>query len=312
MRALDHVDLESSDIVANSVPVPDPDSSAPWWAIGAGESAWDSGTAYVVDDYVVLASTGRVYRAIAASTNKSPNLYPLLWFDAYPVNALAWADMKTSTYTYAASPFEITVSPGAISDVDLEGLLNVDTARLRVWDESGGTLIYDQTLSTFYWGGDLWVSYYFDLPYQRDRVKFSEVPSSATAEMTLTLESYDAGALRVSQIAFGRFVELGLAEYGLEMQLKNFGSVEFDIYGNSTLRDGLVVVDLTGSDFVSASDANRVAEFVRRYRNRVMVWEASDDPLYDYLSTTGIAECSIRAENTNSARMNFTVSGISA
>jgi len=310
MRALDHVDLTAAQITANSLPIPDPDSSAPWWT--AGEVAWNIATAYTINQYVIRATTRRVYRAIANSTGQTPENSPLSWADVYPVNALAWADMKTSTYTYSESPFEITVRPGAISDVDLSGMVNVDTARLQVWDALGGTLIYEQTFSSFYWGGDLWVSYYFDLPYQRDRLKFTGVPSSATSEMTLTLESNDGSDIQISQIAFGRYVDLGLAEYGLEMQLRNFGGFEQDRFGVTTLRDGLVVVDLNGSDIVDARDANRVSEFIRRNRNRVMVWEAVDDPLYDYLSTTGIAECSIRPENPAKARMNFRVSGISA
>lgn len=312
MRALDHVDLTAAQITANSLAIPDTTSAAPWWA--SGEVAWNSATAYVVGDYVILASTGRVYRCIGANTNKTPAAVAnrVFWQDEYPVNALAWADMKTSTYTYSASPFEITVRPGAIADVNLEGLVNVDTARLQVWDAPGGNLLYDQTLSTFYWGGDLWVTYYFDLPYQRDRLKFTAVPSSATAEMTLMLESYAATPLQVSQISFGRYIDLGLPEYGLEMQLRNFGRLEYDPFGNATQRDGLVVVDLVGDDVVNATDANRVAEFIRRNRNRVMTWEAVDDPIYDYLSTTGIAEATIRPENPAKARMNFRISGIAA
>lgn len=310
MRALDHVDLTPANITGNSLAIPDPTSTAPWWT--AGEVAWNSATAYTVGQYAARASTGRVYRAIGNSTNAPPETNPLLWFDEFPVNALAWADMKTSTYTYSASPLAITVRPGAIADIDLEGLVNVDAIRVEVWDAPGGAKIFDETQETLYWSGDLWIAYYFDLPYQRDRLKFRAVPASATSEITVTLIAYDAGQLQVSQIAFGRYVDLGMAEFGLEMQLKNFGGIYFNRFGGATVRDGLVVVDLVGSDKVKARDANRVAEFVRRNRNRVLVWEAADDPVYDYLSTTGTAECSLRADGPTHARMNFTVSGISA
>lgn len=311
MRALDHVDLTPANITANSLPVPDPDSAAPWWA-GAGEAAWAVGTAYTIGKYVVRGT--RVYLAIAASTGADPALAANRdkWKDAYPVNALAWADMKTSTYTYAEGSYEATVAPGAVADVNLEGLVNVDTVRVVVLDAPGGAVIYDETISTLWWGGDPWVSWFFDMPYQRDRAKFSGLPTSLTARITVTLTAYNGGPLQVSQICFGRFVDLGCAEFGIEMRLRNFGKLEYDDWGNTTQADGLVVVDLVGNGVVPAADANRVAEFVRRHRNRVMVWEASANPAYDYLSSTGIAECTLRAEGPAHARLGFNLSGIGA
>lgn len=311
MRALDHIDLSAGQILANTVATPDPSSAAPWWD-GSGEVVWSSATAYTTGQYVVRTGTGRVYKALQNSTNRVPESNPLYWEDVYPINALAWGDMKTSTYTYAASPFELSVQPGVISHVNLEGLVNVDAVRLRVWDAPGGNLIYDMTNSVFWWTGDPWISYYFDMPYKRDRTKFNSVPSNASAVYELKLTSVDGTPLQVSQIAFGRFVDLGCPEFGLEWSLRTFGKNVADDFGVTTVKDGLVVVDLSGTDDVAALDANRVAEFLRKNRNRVLVWEAVDDPMYDYLSTTGVAECGLRPVGPNSARMHFRVNGVGA
>lgn len=308
MRALDHVSPLS--IIANSKALPDPGSPQPWWA--SGEVAWVVGTAYTVGQYVARPSTGRVYVAVANSTGADPALaiHRDKWRDAYPMNAVAWADMKTSTATRATGFYQVTVAPGSVSDISLDGLVNVESVRVRVI--VSGLVIFEESYPTIYWSGDPWVSYFFDMPLQRTRMTIGGLPADANAQIEVRLDAYDSGDLSVSQMAFGRWVDLGCTEYGIEMQLRNFGVFEQDRWGNTTLADGIVPVDLKGSDVVPAEDANRVSDFVRRNRNRSMVWEATSDPFYDYLATTGVAECSVRAEGPSHARLNFSVLGVPA
>jgi hypothetical protein len=310
MYALDHVDLTGAQITANTLSIPDLTSAAPWWT--AGESAWNAATSYTIGQYVVRATTGRVYRALATGVDAGlPENTPLRWQDVYPVNARAWADMKTSTYTYADTTYSVTVRPGAISDIDVSGLYGAESVRVEVWDVPGGSLLYDETASTFFWPGDPWVSYYFDLPFERENVEFLAIPASTSSEIRVTFSG--AGAMRIGQLAFGRYIELGCAQFGLTMSQRNFGTLEEDDFGNATVKDGLVVVDLSGSDAVDAVDANRVAVFLRKNRNRVMVWRArTDEPIYDYLKTTGIADVSITPQGPTQADMSLKIQGIAA
>lgn len=308
MYSLDHVELTAAQIVANSLSVPDAASAAPWWA--AGEVAWSAGTAYTIGQYVVRASTGRVYQALASSTGAVPEDNADKWEDVYPANALAWADMKTSTYTYASTSYSVTVRPGAISDIDVSGLYGADAVRVEIWTAPAGTLVYDQTQSTLFWPGDPWVSYYFDLPFTREGTEFLNVPASPTAEVRVTFTG--PGAMRIGQLAFGRYINQGCAQFGLTMSQRSFGGYEEDDFGNATVKDGLVVVDLAGTDLVPTADANRVAVFLRKHRNRAMVWRASLDPTYDYLKTTGLADVSLTPEGPVQVSMNFKVNGIAA
>lgn len=312
MRALDHIDVTAAMLHASSIAEPDLTCTHPWW-VTTGEKEWLVGTAYAINAYVIRSATHRVYRAIQGSTGLTPETNPLHWEDVGPTNRLAPFDMKSSTAMKGASPYTVTMRPGGrVSDVDVSGLDNVITARLQVWDAPGGTVVFDQTRSTFWWVGDLYIAYYFDLPQQRRRVKFTDIPTSDNPEMLLTLTAASAGSVFVSQVAIGRYVDLGCAEFGMEMRLRNFGVIEEDQWGNTKVRDGLVVRDLAGSDLVDTLDANRVAEFALKNRNRSMVWETVDDPLFDYLSTTGIANISIRPENPRQARMTIEVQGVGA
>lgn len=312
MRALDHQDITAAMLHASTIAEPDTLCTHPWW-VTTGEKEWNSGTGYPINDYVIRSATHRVYRAIQSSTNVVPESNPLYWEDVGPTNKWAPFDMKSSTAMKGASPYTVTLRPGGrVTDMDISGLGNVITARLQVWDSPGGTLVFDQTASTLWWVGDLYVAYYFDLPQQRRRVKFTGIPTSDNPEMLLTLTAASAGSVYVSQVAVGRYVDLGCAEFGMEMRLRNFGVIEEDQWGNTKVRDGLVVRDLAGSDLVTTLDANRVAEFALENRNRAMVWETVDDPLFDYLSTTGIANVSIRPENPRQARMTIEIQGVGA
>lgn len=312
MRALDHRDITAAMLHASSVAEPDLACTHPWWAT-VGEKEWLIGTTYTgQDNYVIRSATHRVYRSLQTSTGKTPETEPLFWEDFGPTNRWAAFDMKSSTTLKGASPCTITLRPGVVTDVDIGGLDNVLSAQLQIWDSPGGSLIHDETVSTLWWGGDPWVSYYFDLPYQRRRVKFTGLPVGEAAELLLTLISIDGGEAGISQVAAGRYIELGCPEYGFEMRLRNFGLIEEDEWGNTRLKEGLVVRDLVGSDVVPVLDANRVAEFGLKNRNRVLVWEAVDSPEYDYLSTTGIANISVRAEGPALARMNIEIQGVGA
>ncbi len=312
MRALDHQDITAAMLHASSIAEPDLACTHPWW-VTTGEKEWSGATAYAINAYVIRSATHRVYRAIQSSTNVVPETNPLHWEDVGPTNKWAPFDMKSSTAMKGASPYTVTLRPGSrVTDMDISGLDNVLTARLQVWNAPGGTLVKDETLSTFWWVGDLWVAYYFDLPQQRRRVKFTDIPTSDNPEMLLTLTAAGAGSVFVSQVAIGRYVDLGCAEFGMEMRLRNFGRIEEDQWGNTRVIDGLVVRDLAGSDIVSALDANRVAEFALKNRNRAMVWEARDEAVFDYLSTTGIANISVRAENPRQARMTIELQGVGA
>lgn len=311
MRVLDHKDVTAAMLISSSVAEPDPLCTHRWWAT-VGEKEWLPGTPYVSGAYVIRPTTHRVYLAIQGSTGAVPENNPLQWEDVGPTNRWAPFDMKSSTLLLGASPYEVTLDPGVAPDVNIEGLENVALARLRVWDSPSGNLMHDETLSTLWWTGSLWISYFFDLPYQRRRVKFSNLPTSQSARMTLTLTSTDGQPVGVSQISAGRYVDFGMPEYGMEMRLRNFGRIEEDEWGNTKLKSGLVVRDLVGSDVVEAIDANRVAEFALKNRNRVLSWEAHPSPVYDYLSTTGVANISVRPEGPGHARMNIEIQGVGA
>lgn len=312
MRSLPPSIITAAELTDSSVAEPDPSAAGPWWPeTPGGEAAWVTGTNYAAGSRVVRTTTHRVYfDTMGGLSTVAPEKDPVRWQDERPSNRWAWNDLRTSTQTLAASPYSHKVKPGAISDVEVRGLSNVDQVRVQVWDEPGGALVFDQTASTMFWPGDPWVSYYFDLPYQRWRVRFSGLPSIATCEVQLTLTSSDGNAIGVAMVAYGRFSDLGCAEMEFELKLRSYGSADADEYGTTTIKDGIVVRDLSGSVSVDAFSANRVVDFLELHRNRVCVWEVSEDTLFDYLSTVGVADVSIRPRSAMEAQLNLNVQGV--
>jgi len=312
MKSLPAVVITAPMLVSSSVAEPDLSAAGPWWPT-PGEVAWVTGTNYPVGSRVVRAAQHRVYRDTAGGVSSlEPEKDPVRWFNERPTNRYAWNDLRTSTPTLAASPYTLTVRPGAIADVALEGLGNVDSVRVQMWDAPGGELVYDHTASLLYWSGNPVISYYFDLPYKRRKVRLKGLPAHSGCEVTVTISSLNGEAVSVGAIAFGRFVELGCSEFEFEMKLRTYGSAESDKYGTTTLVDGPVARDLSGSDTVSAEDANRVADFLERYRNMACVWVTHDHPLYDYLSTVGVADVSLKPMNAREARLTMNIQGVVA
>lgn len=302
MKILQPLTIANAGFIASSVGEPD-----------TGEVAWNAATSYTPGQRVVLASTHRVYRNLIAGVNAtSPHLAPDRWFDEGPTNKWAWADTSVSTATSAPSPYTHTLQPGSFTDVALFGLVNVYSARLEVWYESGGALTFAQTLTTEYWSaGDPYISYYFDLPRFRNRLFFSGIPISATCECRLTLTALDSALpVQIGVAAYGRFEPVGCQEYGASARTVDYSRITTDEYGNTTIVKGRKAKDLRGTLVVDKAQAGVVDDLIDRLRGTPLVVVGSDDPDYDYLSTIGLVDAEPVAAGPTHATINYTVRGL--
>lgn len=300
MKILKPVEITDTNFISSTVAEP-----------YATETAWNAATSYTVGTRVIRTATHRVYRNLIAGVNATaPELAPDRWFDEGPTNRWAWADTEVSTQTQSASPYQHVVRPGAISDMAVFGMENIDSVRVEVWDSPGGNLIFDTTNSAEFWGnGDPYVSYYFDVPYCRSKLVISGIPADADCEVRTTLETA-TGTMYFGLIAYGRFTDLGCSEYGFSASPVDYSRIKIDDYGNNYIVKGKRARDLSGVVRMPVESANSIVETIDRLLGTPILAVTTDNPALDYLNSFGLVSCRASADGPNEARLQFEMKGL--
>lgn len=307
-RVLSPVKITEAVYTACSVAEPDPTAVMPDGSVG--EVAWVSGSSYTKGVYVIDPVSHRVYQDGAGGvSNKAPRLDPTRWGTGVrPTNKWALADMYVSTRTVSASPLVVTLRPGAIYDVVLFGLDGVNTARLEQWDSPGGTKVYDQSVSGLGWSGDLWVSYYFDTPFLRNRIDFRGLYLSSTCEIKLTLTGDAAVGLGV--LTVGRYESLGFTLEGPSASPVDYSRISTDSFGESVIVPGRVATDLRAEILVERRLAATAKRVIDRLAGRPMVVSLSDRLEDDYLTGFGLVSAEVSAPHSNHSKLSLNLRGL--
>lgn len=281
MEALFPVSISDAMLVTSSVAEPD-----------TGEQVWNPATAYAADERVIRLQTHRVYRCLVPGTNSTPpEDAPDRWNDERPTNRWAWADTVSDTQTTAPGSFSVTVDAGAVTEVGLMKLSNVDEIRLEVWDSPTGSLIDDRLVSTEeYTGSDPEWDFWFGTPRQGDRVVLFDIEPSLTARVRVTFSSYDGATLGVGLIGFGQAQKMGVSTMDVSTKHRNFSKIREDDFGNTTIRRGKTAKDISGETEIDINDANAVEAFIADHIDQPGIYIPSRAVEHRFLTTYGLGE----------------------
>lgn len=303
MEAVFPVKITDATLVDSSVAEPD-----------TGEQVWNPATSYAAGDRVIRTETHRVYRCLVPGTNATPpENAPERWDDERPTNRWAWADSVSDTQTTATGSYSLTVDAGAVSEIGLLKLTNVDEIRVQIWDSPAGDLVFDQILSTEeYTGSDPEWDFWFGNPRQGNLVILFDLPISLAARARVTLTSYDGAQLGVGLIAFGQAQQMGLATLDYQTKHRNFSRIKEDDFGNTTIRKGKTAKDISGENEIDIADANAVESFIADHIAEPGIYIPSRAIEHRFLITYGLGEGELSpiAEAPRKVRLRHSVRGL--
>lgn len=288
--------LGGSAYVSSSISEPDGTKVLP---NGQTETEWVSGTTYAVDNRVIRSATHRVYRdTVGGASTKDPEKDPTRWVDEGPTNRWAWNDNQVATRTTCIPPYVLTVDPGYISHIGLAGMEDVSAVRVRMWDAPSGTLVHDQTYGNEdVQGVDPHWALYFNAPTYGYLKIIEGLPVYPGCRVEVTLASY-AVKVGVGLISFGTVVELGAAEVGAEISIRDYGYTTTDKWGNAIRTPGQKGADLKVSGKAPVQQANALRQVFTRLVDVGAIHIPSSRPEYAWLVTWGILKpVTMRAEN---------------
>lgn len=251
-------------------------------------AAWNSATAYTVNQYCILVGTHSVYQCMIAHTNASPdvNLTGLTpkWLRIGATNRWAMFDAAWGTQTSIATPLTIVLTPGAI--INSLALLNVAATSITVTMTAGGGTVYTKTVAMV--GGGIaidWYGYFFEpITYKSDLV-LTDLPPYRSGIITITINNTSANA-KCGNCVLGSYYDLGDTQYSATAGITDYSTKTVDIFGASTVVQRLYSKRMSAKLQLYGSAVDDVATTLANYRSTPLVWLGADN-LYTSLIVYG-------------------------
>ncbi len=272
-------------------------------------AAWTAGT-YTVGNRVIY--DHKIYEVVATSTTDRPDLgaaaVPATWLFVSPTNRYKMFDIALGSGTVNSGSINVTVTPTTVCNSVV--LFNVDgaTAQLIV-RTSGGTIVYDQTVSLADYGDlNSYFNYYF-LPIAEtgaSELAFIDIPNYSGASFQLIIDA-GGGTATCGEMIIGQKSALAVTNFGTSVGIKDYSVKTIDDFGNVTITTRPYSKRADYDVTVETAQVSQFTKFLASIRSTPAVYIG--DPLRgetivlgyyrDFsvvLSNPSISECSMSVE----------------
>lgn len=227
---------------------------------------------------VVEDANGNYYEALLTPNANCPLDNRPLWVAVGPSNRTACFDSQSSTQTIANKELTFTFTPGIIEAVALVNCLG-NLATITVRDGLAGPIVYENTSGI---AGDIvsdWYQYFFSDPtIQRTQVLFTDIPPYNSSHVTVTITG--GFTVAVGDVMAGRFSDVGLTEFGVQIGIDDFSVVETDEFGQTTFVKRGNKKYMDARQWIKKADFNRAFNLLRRLPAVPCLWVAGDVQQY--------------------------------
>ena len=271
--------------------------------------AWTAGT-YTVGNRVIY--DHKIYEVVATSTTDRPDLgaaaIPATWLFVSATNRFKMFDIAVGSGTVNSGSINITVTPTTVCNSVV--LFDVDgaTAQLIV-RTSGGTIVYDQTVSLAdYSDINGYFNYYF-LPIAEtgaSELAFIDIPNYSGASFQLIIDA-SGGTASCGEMIIGQKSALAVTNFGTSVGIKDYSVKTIDDFGNVTITTRPYSKRADYDVTVETAQVSQFTKFLASIRSTPAVYIG--DPLRgetivlgyyrDFsvvLSNPSISECSMSVE----------------
>lgn len=249
-------------------------------------AAWNSGTTYDADDYVIVVATHKVYMSVVGSNlNNDPTTDDGTWWlevgstnrwKAFDQRLYDTAVMSGDYLTYGLVPDRLVTGVALLN-------MNAVQVRLRVLDAvSGGSAVYDETVyMANRWAIIDWFTYFTeDLSTYETEYIFADIPGYVDNLIEITIGD-GTGNPSVGQIVVGRIETLGFTQDGTSIGIRDFSVKDRDVFGNAVITERAFADEVNFAFALYTSDARRVKSILTSLRATPTVYFA-DETIMNY------------------------------
>lgn len=280
MRVIKPVQITEDLLISSSVAEPS----------GSDPAAWSNSVSYVVDDFVYVAATHRVYKCIANNTGTDPVVNsalptPTAWTDYGPTNRWAMFDQEVNTQSTGDSPLSVVLQPGIVNAIALLELVGTQ-AVVTMRDELGGAVVYTRTAVLERSSVLDWSAYFFEPFQQLASLVLTDLPSYLNGAIYVDITG--TGAPKCGALIVGRVYSLGGTEHGVQAGIRDYSRKEVDeTTGVTSLQLGKFSKRMQARMCLESNAVNGVQSLLTSLRATPCVWIGDDSGAYDALVVFG-------------------------
>lgn len=196
-------------------------------------AAYAAGTSYAVSARVIDPANHLVYESKVASNLGNPLTDTTKWLKIGATNRWKMIDAYNNTQTENLDSIVLAVKSPGISRALYLGNLDADEVTVTVTDATEG-VVYTETQSLVVSdSGSSFFAWCFKRIRRRTYFITTLLPVYANATVTITI-SKPGSVAKCGMCALGPLIDIGLSEFGLSSEIKDYSSTTFQFDGTSS------------------------------------------------------------------------------
>jgi hypothetical protein len=217
-------------------------------------------TTYLTYQSLIANNTGKALTDTASWTPLLKTVNRWLMFDQY-----------NNTQTTNAEEIIVVLSPQALAQGIFLGNVDASEVRISCLDPTEGLVYQEAQNLVVSNSGSSFYNWCFKRIKRKSYVISVQLPPYANALVTIAIKK-PGGTPKCGVCAIGPLVDVGLAQYGLSREIKDYSTVNFNFDGTSNVikRNFAKVMDV---DVIIDNDQiDTVLEVLEGYRQKPLVW----------------------------------------
>ena len=263
-----------------------------------GTAAWSAGETCAAGDLRHRVSTGVVYvRVTPGAGSNPPEADPINWKPLRPTNKMAPFDLYRSTAAIGNEQLSYVLRPqDIVSEVWLGGV-EATSATITVTDGAGGATVFGpHVIALDSQGVNDWQAFFLAPVRFSESAYVTGIPMALDPVINITL-SNPGGVARLGAVQMGRFIGLGMTEYGAEFSVVPYSYRKFAEDGTYTYVKRPSGGEISTPVFIEPANAALVRDILLRYESVPALWIGHSGAQYEPLRGFGVFEGSLRYDN---------------
>jgi len=238
-----------------------------------GGSIWQGMTMiYAAGARVIVISSNshKIYESLIDNNfNNSPPTSSTKWLLIGSTNRWKAFDGTLGTQTSQATSIVFVLTPGAIDSI---ALLNIESTSVQIQMSSGGSSVYDTTITTG--------------TSKTDIVKL-DLPQNSNCILTVTI-NYTAGTAKIGELIVGIKTSLGTMKYSPSIGITNYSTKTVDVFGHYSIVPRAKAKRLICNLIILNTNIDEIIRLLTLYIDTELVWVGSES--YNSLIVCGFCK----------------------
>jgi len=235
------------------------------------EPNYNSTTTYAKDAVVHDPATHNTYVSLIAGNVGKPLTDTTAWAPNGVTNRWAMLDQYNNTQTSNAEEIIVVLTAQALAQGVYIGNADASDVRISCYDPNDG-LVYQETKNLIISdSGSSFYNWCFKRIRKKSYAVSVQLPPYYTGLVTIALRK-PGGTPKCGMCVLGPLVDVGLSQYGLSREIKDYSTVNFNFDGTSNVQKRNFAKIMDVDVLIDNAYIDSVIESLENYRQKPVAW----------------------------------------